>query len=84
MKIIPPAATNPIVTEQGKMTQTMRSFTQLVALSGIIVGTGSPETVVEALQTQLYMDDIGTTGAILYIKRDADIGGDRTQGWILV
>jgi hypothetical protein len=30
------------------------------------------------------MDDAGTAGAILYIKRDTDIAGDKTQGWILV
>jgi hypothetical protein len=31
------------------------------------------------------MDDAGTTGAILYIKRDnADGAGDDSNGWILV
>ncbi len=50
----------------------------------ILTGTGSPEGVVVAAQKKLYMDESGTAGNILYIKRDADIGGDRSQGWILV
>lgn len=50
----------------------------------IITGTGTPEGVVEAAQKRLYMDETGVSGSVLYIKRDADIGGDRTQGWIAV
>ena len=50
----------------------------------MIVGTGSPEGVIDAPQTANYMDDAGTAGNIKYIKRDADIAGDSTKGWILV
>jgi hypothetical protein len=74
----------PIVDDSLKMTSEFRSFVNAVKLLGIIEGSGSPEGVVEALPTQRYMDTAGTAGAILYIKRDADIGGDKTQGWILV
>ena len=49
-----------------------------------IIGNGSPEGVVEAAQGRFYMNDAGTAGAILYVKRDADIAGNRTNGWILV
>lgn len=47
-------------------------------------GTGSPEAVVVALENQFYVDTAGGTGAVLYVKRDADIAGDRSKGWILV
>ena len=50
----------------------------------ILTGEGSPEGAEEGVQGKLYMDTIGTAGSILYVKRDADISGDRTQGWILV
>ena len=50
----------------------------------MIIGTGSPEGVVVAIQGSIYMDDAGLTGAILYVKRDSDILGDSSEGWILV
>ena len=50
----------------------------------ILTGTGSPEGVIEAKAATLYMNTAGTAGSILYIKRDDDISGDRSQGWILV
>lgn len=59
-------------------------WAQSLTNRALIVGTGSPEGVIEANQGALYMDDAGTAGAILYVKRDADITGDKTQGWILV
>jgi len=72
------------VEDDGKMTDraadVMRDLVQL----SIITGNGSPEGVIEAAPTRLYMDTAGAAGSILYIKRDADISGDRTQGWILV
>jgi len=56
----------------------------LISERALIIGTGAPETVVEANQGALYLDETGGAGNLLYIKRNADIGGDRTQGWILV
>ena len=50
----------------------------------LIVGTGSPEGAVEAFVGREYMDDAGTAGSIKYIKRDADVAGDKSKGWILV
>ena len=50
----------------------------------ILQGSGSPEGVIEALPKKRYMDKAGTANTILYIKRDADIAGDKSQGWILV
>ena len=81
---VPPHPMNPIVTGVGMMTQVFMTWTQLVNRAIPLIGTGSPEGNVSAFQGQTYMDDAGLTGAILYVKRDADIGGDETQGWILV
>ncbi len=75
---------NPIVEKDGTMIRRFSDWTKSVTRLQILTGTGSPEGIIEALQRVLYMDDEGTAGAILYIKRDADISGDRTQGWILV
>jgi len=79
-----PNPSNPIVNESGIMSNQFRIFTYLLSMLDIFTGTGSPEGVVEGQPKQMYMDDAGTAGAILYIKRDADIAGDRSKGWILV
>ena len=82
--ISPTIPTQPIVEQTGRPTQQFRTFMLQVEQRGLIIGTGSPEGVVEAEQGQEYMDDAGTAGSIKYIKRDADISGDKSQGWILV
>jgi hypothetical protein len=82
--IIPPDPSRSIVKDDGTMQEAFRIFTSDVARLGLFVGTGSPEGVVEAAQGQEYMDDTGASGAIKYIKRDSDIGGDKSQGWILI
>lgn len=46
----------------------------------ILIGTGSPEGVVTATPSRLYMNDAGTAGNILYIKKS----GTGNTGWILV
>ena len=74
----------PIVDKEGMMTDAFqRWITQMTNLD-LIVGTGTPEGAVEAFVGREYMDDVGTTGSIKYIKRDSDIAGDKTKGWILV
>ena len=84
MNIAPLDGSAPIVEEDDTMTQRTRTFMNQVARLGILEDSGTPEGVVEALPTVLYMDTVGTAGNILYIKRDADIAGDKTMGWILV
>jgi len=74
----------PIVKQGGLMQEPFRLFINDVAKLGVIVGTGTPEGTVAAEQGQQYMDDTGTAGAIMYVKRDADIAGDITKGWILI
>ena len=82
-KVTPPTSTRAIIDDFGSMVQEFRTWVQTMTDRSLIIGTGSPETVVEASQGAQYMDDAGTAGSILYIKRDADISGDKTQGWIL-
>jgi len=82
--LAPPTPVRPIVDERAEMSQEFRNWTQLVSKLSVAEGSGSPEGVIEAEPTKQYMDTAGTAGAILYIKRDADVAGDRTKGWILV
>lgn len=83
--IVPPHPNIAIIKrEDGTMEQLFRVWTDSVSNLAPRIGEGSPEGVVDGLQGQFYMDTTGTTGAILYVKRDTDIGGDSTQGWILV
>ena len=82
--IVPPQANRPIIDASGTMTQEMRAFAENIALLSILTGSGSPEGVQVAQVGRLYMDTAGTAGNILYIKRDNDIAGDTSQGWILV
>lgn len=81
--LVPLTPIRPIVDENGTMTQETHEWTQAVTRFDTMVGTGSPEGVVSALQTQRYMDLAGTANNIVYIKRDADVAGDTTLGWIL-
>ena len=74
----------PVVESDGSLTLQSRTFFKAIEVQALIIGTGSPETVVEAEQGASYMDDTGAAGSIKYIKRDDNIGGDKSQGWILV
>ncbi len=82
--IIAPNPQQPIIDDQSRQTQAFRTWSQLVTELDLIIATGSPEGVVDAVQGRLYMDNTGATGALLYIKRDPAIGGDSALGWILV
>lgn len=70
--------------EDGVLSDRAREVLRLLVELDILEGTGSPEGVVEAKPRRQYMNTAGTAGSILYIKKLADISGDRTQGWILV
>jgi hypothetical protein len=84
-RITIPSANRPYTDEQGILTSQSRTFLRAVWVQSLIIGTGSPEGVVEAEIGASYMDDTGTTSNIKYIKRDADDGaGDKSIGWILV
>lgn len=79
-----PAPGVSIVTTAGRMTETFRTWTQQLTRAVPLIGSGSPEGVQDARQGRQYMDTAGIAGAILYVKRDPDIAGDKTKGWILV
>jgi hypothetical protein len=79
-----PDAEAPIVKENGSMTEEHQRWTTQMTNLDLIVGSGSPEGVIAAIVGRQYMDDTGTTGSLLYMKKLADIGGDRTQGWVAV
>jgi hypothetical protein len=74
----------PLINEDGTPSDQFMFWLRLMTGKAQIIGTGSPEGVIAADQGATYMDDTGTAGAILYVKRDADIAGDVTTGWILV
>lgn len=76
-------AGQPIVESNGTMSQAFRQFTQEASLSIPIVGSGSPEGVVEAVQYSLYLDESGAAGSVQYRKMLPSVGGDRKKGWIL-
>ena len=77
----------PIIDADGTLTLQSRSYflalNDAINLSIVATGVGSPEGVLEALVTKQYMDTAGTAGAITYVKKLADIAGDKTMGWIL-
>jgi len=79
-----PTELQPIVDEQGIMSLEMSNFINIIGALTIAEGAGSPEGVLSANVSKLYMDTAGTAGSILYIKRDASVGGDTTQGWVEV
>lgn len=83
-RITAPDANRPILDSSGNMEQSFRSWANNLTRLSLITGEGSPEGVVPADRGADYMDTIGTAGNIKYIKRDSDIAGDKTQGWILV
>jgi len=73
---------SPVVDKEGKALQVLQLFSEDVARLATIIGTGSPEGVVEALEGQEYMDRTGLPGAVKYIKQLPDIGGNRKLGWV--
>jgi hypothetical protein len=84
LQINPLLLTMKVVDEKGYPLQPLQIFSELVAKLSPLVGTGSPENVIEAKQTQLYMDKTGAPGAVLYIKQVDAVGTDRKKGWVLV
>lgn len=76
--------TFPPVNDKRVINDPFRIWMQQVTERGLIIGTGSPEGVVEAQQGREYMDETGVAGSVKYIKQLADISGDRTMGWVAI
>ena len=73
-----------IVEQDGSLTLQSRTYFKTITDQALIIGDGSPEGVVEAEIGATYQDSSGVAGAIRYAKRDNDIGGDKSQGWVLI
>lgn len=83
-EIVSPDSRIPIIDKDGTMQDQFHTWVEQVTQLDLIIGTGSPEGVIEATVGRLFMDSTGAPGAVLYAKRDADVAGDRTKGWYLV
>ncbi len=83
-RVVQPSSSRSISKDDGSPSFQLNSWFKIITDRALIVGTGTPEAIVEASQGAVYMDDAGTTGNILYIKRDDDVLGDKTKGWVLV
>ena len=74
----------PLVDDTGHAQQDVQRILNLVTGYLPIIGSGSPEGVVEARQYSLYIDRDGTAGHIEYRKMQTNIAGDTTKGWVQV
>ena len=79
-----PESRMPIVDENGVMTDAFQRWVSEMTRLDLIIGTGSPEGVIETNVGREYLDDTGGAGAVKYIKQLADIGGDRKMGWVAI
>ena len=73
----------PAVDEKGVPLQNLHLLSEDVDNLKPIIGTGSPENVVEARQGRFYIDTSGASGSVQYVKKLADIAGNKKQGWSL-
>lgn len=74
-------ASQPITLNDGTMDQIFRLWTIQVTNSLPLVGTGTPEGVVEAPQYSLYIDESVPLSPVQYRKMLPEVGGDRKKGW---
>lgn len=75
--------TRSMVDSNGVMTQEARLYFQQLTDLIPISGSGSPEGAINAVQGATYYDLDAAQGQRHYIKIQADINGDSTQGWEL-
>lgn len=73
----------PIVEEDGFLTPESRVALLELEARIPIYGSGSPEGEVESLVGATYYDIDASTGSIIYVKTQDNIGGDRSKGWTL-
>ena len=83
-RVVQPSSDRPLLRESGAPSTQFNTWLKVITDNSLIIGDVDPEGVVEASQGALYMDSTGLSGSVLYIKRDADTGGDKALGWILV
>ena len=64
------------------MSDRFQEWSQAVKRLDPLIGSGSPEGVLEAFPFRFYIDTNGASSTTLYIKIDPDDGaGDRRFGW---
>lgn len=83
-RINPPPVNIPVVDKNGNASNELTSWFQVITDRAIIIGSGSPDGVIEAYQGAEYMDLNGVASAIKYIKQFSDVGGNKTLGWVLI
>jgi hypothetical protein len=71
---------NASVTDAAALNNTVTALSATVTQYAVKSGSGSPEGVLTAEPTVMYMDTAGGAGTILYIKQT----GSGNTGWILV
>ena len=74
----------PIIESDGTTTQQSRTFFKVLRERALIVGSGAPDGVVEAIQGAQYMDEDAALGSVFYIKQKDNVGGDNSLGWVLI
>ena len=74
----------PIVESDGSLTLQSRTYFRVLSDRALIIGEGSPEGAVPAVQGASYLDEIGSLGSVFYLKQVADIAGDPLTGWVLI
>lgn len=73
-----------LVDDHGAPTQYFREFIAEITRYLPIIGDGPPEGVIEAQLYTPYIDRNGSAGNVEYRKMQAEIGGDRSKGWVEV
>lgn len=73
-----------IVDGTGRMQQAFRSEINELIRFLPIVGAGTPEGVIDAVQYSLYIRTDGVSGTIQYRKMLPQIGSDTKKGWVAV
>jgi hypothetical protein len=74
----------PVVNQEGIASKELRLWSIAITDRALILGSGSPEGVVEARIGAEYANVDGTTGSIKYFKKLDNISTDKSQGWVLI
>lgn len=74
----------PIVEADGTASQPFSEWARMVSNNLPIIGTGSPEGVVEAPQYSLFIDEAVPLTPVTYRKMLPLLSGDRRNGWAIV
>jgi hypothetical protein len=82
LQVSPLNISRAVVDKDGRPLQVLQQFSESVAILPVLLGTGTPEGVIEAQQGRLYLDTTGAANARLYIKNANDIAGNRKNGWV--